>query len=249
MPARMCTDLRAPTVSAGRETNAVVYRRLTTPRHRPRGRDWHGPIIDMAIRSNVAESPTQEEREISVRRRNGHRGLMFGFSVLAGVLALVSVAYACTVYKGVVSIYGDASSNHSSKTGDPRYVMVYCETGHNHEGAAAYRQGGNDAGADFTLYVDPSSACGGSKLNADNYDLMILGNGSDPFNADGSWKIDCMNNGTWTHRFANAVPVDSGGYGKVSVDLTNSSLKAGPGAVCVADDGDYEGNQVPIDWL
>lgn len=184
-----------------------------------------------------------------MRRRNGHRGLMFGFSVLAGVLALISVAYACTVYKGTVSIYGDASSNHSSKTGDPRYGMRYCSTGHNHAGAAAYRQGLNDAAADFTLYVDPSSACGGSKLNADNYDLMILGNGSNPFDSNGNWVIDCMNSGTWTHRFANAVPVDSSGYGQVSVNLTNSSLRAGPGAVCVADDGDNEGNQVPIDWL
>lgn len=186
-----------------------------------------------------------------MRRRSGHKGLMFGFSVLAGVLALISVAYACTVYKGTVTIYGDASSNHSSKTGDagPNKVMIYCDTGHNHEGAASYRQGGNDAAADFTLYVDPTSSCGGSKLNADNYDLMILGNGSDPFYSDGSWRIDCMNNGTWTHRFANAVPVDSNGYGQVSVDLTNSSLKAGPGAVCIADDGDNEGNQVPIDWL
>ncbi len=183
-----------------------------------------------------------------MNQKNHRKGLMFGFSVMAGFLALMSVAYACTVFKGIVGIAGDASSNHSHRTG-ANFGMTYCDTGHNHNGAAAFRQGGNDSAADFTLFVDPTTACGGSKLNADNYDLMILGNGSNPFFSDGSVRIDCMNSGTFTHRLANAVPVDSAGKGQVSVNLSNSSLTAGPGAVCIADDGDNEGNQVPIDWL
>lgn len=181
--------------------------------------------------------------------QNNHRkGLSFGFTVLAGFLALMSIAYGCTVFKGTLHISGDRSTNHSSKTG-AKTSMAYCSTGHNHSGAAAGRQGGNDSATDITLDVDPTSSCGGSKLNADNYDLMLLGNGSNPFNSDGTWRIDCMNGGTWTHRLANAVPVDSTGNGGASVNLTNSSLVAGPGAVCIADDGDFEGNQVPIDWL
>ncbi|MDP9419127.1 MAG: hypothetical protein M3P53_03095 [Actinomycetota bacterium] len=183
-----------------------------------------------------------------MRHKNHRKGLMFGFSVMAAFLALISVAYACTVFRGVIEITGDASSNHSFKTGTNK-SMTYCSDGHNHNGAAAFRQGGNDSASDFTLRVGPTTACNGSQLNADNYDLMILGNGSNPFFSDGSVRIDCMNSGTWTHRLANAVPVDSAGFGGVSVNLSNSSLTAGPGAVCVADDFDNEGNQVPIDWL
>ncbi len=187
-----------------------------------------------------------------MRQKNHRKGLMFGFTVMAAFLALMSVAYGCTVFKGTLGIIGDgdAFTNHSHKQGDPRFGMTYCSTGHNHEGASAGKQGYNDSAADIKIKVEPSSSCGGSKLNADNYDLMLLGNGSDPFFSDGNWRIDCMNSGTWTHRLANAVPVDSTGTsGTVGVNLSGSSLVAGPGAVCIADDGDNEGNQVPIDWL
>lgn len=200
-----------------------------------------------SLTHNTGSIPKTGKRN-GMRQKNHRKGLMFGFSVLAGFLALMSVAYACTVFRGVIGIVGDGSSNHSHKTGSNE-SMTYCGDGHNHNGAAAFRQGLNDSASDFTLFIDPTTACNGSKLNADNYDLMILGNGSNPFNSDGSVRINCMNGGTFTHRIANSVPVDSAGKGQVSVNLSNSSLKAGPGAVCVADDGDFEGNQVPIDWL
>lgn len=183
-------------------------------------------------------------------QKNHRRGVMFGFTVIAAFLALMSVAYGCTVFKGVIRIDGDGSSNHSHKTGK-KTSMAYCTdgTGHNHEGAAAGKQGFNDSAGDITLAVGPTSGCGGSQLNADNYDVMLLGNGNDPFFSDGNWRIDCMNGGTWNHRLANALPVGTNGSGSVTINLSGSTLVAGPGAVCVADDGDFEGNQVPIDWL
>lgn len=184
-------------------------------------------------------------------QKNHRKGPMFGFTVIAAFLALMSIAYGCTVFKGQIQITGDGSSNHSSKTG-AKTTMGYCSDlngGHNHEGAAAGKTGFNDSAGDITLAVGATSACGGSQLNADNYDVMLLGNGQDPFDANGNWVIDCMNNGTWTHRLANALPVGTNGSGSVTINLSGSSLVAGPGAVCAADDGDFEGNQVPIDWL
>ncbi len=183
-------------------------------------------------------------------QKNHRKGVMFGFTVTAAFLALMSVAYGCTVFKGLIGIEGDGSSNHSHKTGKGT-SMAYCTdgTGHNHEGAAAGKTGFNDSGADIRIVVGPTTGCGGSKLNADNYDVLLLGNGSDPFFSDGNWRIDCMNSGTWTHRLANWLPVGTDGRGEAFVNLSGSSLVAGPGAVCVADDFDNEGNQVPIDWL
>lgn len=121
-------------------------------------------------------------------RRTSVRGsLSFGFLVAAGLMVLSSAAFACTVYRGTMTVTssgGGTSTAEGSDTGmfycpnkDPRLVA--------HNGQASEVAEHDDANgllAPVTITVAPGTSCNSSQLAPGNYTVS--------WNSD--FAVDCM---------------------------------------------------------
>lgn len=180
-------------------------------------------------------------------RRNTPKGLVFGFSVVALVLALTSVAFACTEFRGKMVVTGGGGTSTVYGNGSS---MGYSSTCSSTAGAKG------SSGSTITVTVSSaSSTCNSKTLPAySNYKVTFIGGGAYTWNGSG-WarQKDCMYNGgdvgTTT---IGSMSVSSTGYGTGSYSLPSGLTKNSSSdlsAVCVSDpvyNPSLYGNQAPI---
>lgn len=169
-------------------------------------------------------------------RTQHRRGLLFGFTVVAAVLALTSAAWACTVFKGKLTLQGNASTSTVTATGN-NSGMGFCSITNSY----AYSNG---SGGSVKVTVGPaSSTCGGHKLPATGsetnlaYKVTYVDYGF--YNS--SLNRDCMYNGGHSTRIVlGDITVDSngnGGGGWYSIPGSHPAQNGSPyeAGVCVSD--------------
>lgn len=168
--------------------------------------------------------------------RTSRRRMTFATAVVVGVMALTSVAFACTVYKGTM-IVTDAAGNTSQETGSG-LSMNYC-SGTTSTSAARIARGES-----FTIDVEPFVGSGSQKsctdkLNDDLYDVNYSSSG-----ATG----DCMSGDPAAVLIAEdgLKTVNGSDSGNNSFPLP-SDAPIGESAICVSDDTAGEGMQVSVE--
>lgn len=172
------------------------------------------------------------------------KGILFSFAIIAVVLGLSSTAWACTVFKGKMTLKGNAASTSSTIYGN--------NTGMGHCGLSGFAKA-NTPGSVFVSVAPAVSSCSGSHSlpNGYTYAVSYISQG---FN-NGVYDLnrDCMWNGGTTGRIAlynssgSALISVSGGSGSGTYNLPSGLAKqdAAPyeGAVCVSDT-----NTTPSTW-
>lgn len=200
-------------------------------------------------------------------RANVRKGLATGFVVAAAVLTMASVAYACTTYKGRMTVDitsgSDGHSGHTQTAGiGKNNGMSYCTTLPSDWGSTNNPKGQahlTTAGGNITVTVAPQDdVCPGlvSKTNR-------LSNGTDVYNVNfNPGKMftsstshnepyvrfnDCMNNEPGNIVLDSNFDVSSGsGSGSYTIGSQTANNPNEDGGVCVAKDGNGEGMQVPL---
>jgi hypothetical protein len=184
---------------------------------------------------------------------NLRKALLAGAGVVATVLVIASTAYACTVFKGRLTLTGNGNQpTGSSVTLGKNAGMQHCAN--SPSGYTSAPLSGGTVDVVVAKNTTGTTACPNSQLPADTYDINYE-NGA-AFSGDlptsyRNWLIDCMsphsNNLT-------TMTVDSNGDGSktgVSLNSTERNTKVGSqivdeSAICVStSDGAY-GNQGPI---
>jgi hypothetical protein len=198
--------------------------------------------------------------------RGNRRGLLFGSAVVAIVLALASTAWACTTFKGRMTVT-DANGNSSTVVGDGS-GMDFCDTGFGDKVPAADTGATGTPGAQITVSVEPAD-CNGTTFQLDdgNYDVNFVnwvteqnqtksGFKSTDGGATYDWWADCMSgilgaqvvladqtfqvvNGTNT-----GTPYTLPGANEI--DWKVNDLTTDQSAVCVSSNGGGQGLQAPI---
>ncbi len=170
--------------------------------------------------------------------RTSRRRMTFATAVVAGVMALASAAFACTVYKGTM-IVTDARGNTSQGTGSG-LSMGYCS------GTTSTSAADIAPGESFTIDVQPFVGSGSqktctAKLNDDLYDVNYSSTG-----ATG----DCMSGDTAAVLIAEdgLKTVNGSDSGNNSFPLP-SNAPPGASAICVSDDTAGEGMQVSVEII
>ncbi len=160
----------------------------------------------------------------------GRNVLLAPFGVMALVLALSSVAYACTVFKGDMTVTGSPSS---TGTGD-NSGMGYCQ-------GITPSKAGVTKGSAFTVSVAPST---NSNCNAKLSDMT----------ADVNYKMgagppettDCMSTVLRTGGEKNIGKMSiSGGSGSGSYTIPTSQSGTGDVQICVSSSMGGSGMQIP----
>lgn len=176
------------------------------------------------------------------------KGLAFAFTAVAVVLALSSVAFACTVFKGKMTVQGSGGTGTTSAIGN-NSGMGYCNN-------AAAANTGNGAevpnaapGGTITVTVAPATICkdmlglGTNKLpSGTTYEITWLAGRGVP--QGGS--VDCMvpNGDNGNHINGSDMTVSSAGNGSDTSDTFTPSV--GENSVCVGKHGSSSGMQVPF---
>jgi hypothetical protein len=194
--------------------------------------------------------------------RGNRRGLLFGSAVVAIALALASTAWACTTFKGRMTVT-DANGNSSTVVGDGS-GMDFCDTGFGDKVPAADTGATGRSGSQITVSVaeETCAATGKFKLDPGEYDVNFVnwvreqGQTKSGFNStDGgatyNWWADCMsgilgaqyNLGTLT---VGDLGSGKGGYSLPSDPLTVNDPATDQSAVCVSSPGGGQGLQAPI---
>lgn len=175
---------------------------------------------------------------------------MFGFTAVVTILALASAAFACTEFRGTMTVQGDVSTSTVTVIGNGT-SMNYCSRSGK---AYAYKDFG-----DVKITVSPaSSSCGGHKLPGPyTYTATFL---QDAY-YNGTRYYDCMAVGgdTGTVKIkddngSSGFPVDANGNGGPKWFNLPNGLLSGYGTpyeagVCVSDttySPSLYGNQAPV---
>jgi hypothetical protein len=170
--------------------------------------------------------------------KTSRRRMTFATAVVAGVMALASAAFACTVYKGTM-IVTDARGNTSQGTGSG-LSMGFCSGTTNTSAADIGR------GESFTIDVEPFVGSGSqqsctNKLNDDLYDVNYSSSSSTG---------DCMSGDPAAVLIAEdgLQTVNGSDSGNNSFVLP-SNAPVGASGICVSDDTAGEGMQVSVEIL
>lgn len=197
---------------------------------------------------------------------NARKKLTFGFAVAAVVLLLSSTAWACTVWKGKMTV-----TVNDTRTGTGGTVngwgansgMQNCPT-KPWEGQARAHVGDSTghvgSGVTVTVAGTTSTEVGicASKLAANTYDVNFLNTGTGDFVGEGAartWAHDCMTGGHPKTFKIGSISVDSNGNGSVTIAEIKKPAAMGneitdlPGtesAICVSDANASQGMQNPV---
>ncbi len=160
----------------------------------------------------------------------GRKALLTPFGVMALVLALSSVAYACTTFKGDMTVSGTSSSTGTGNNSG----MGYCQN-------ITPGKAGVTKGTAFTVSVAPStnSNCAAqlSNMTADvNY---MMGAGPPT-------TTDCMDSfrDMGGEKQIGSMSI-SNGSGSGSYTIPTTQTKTGDVQICVSSDGGGTGMQIP----
>jgi hypothetical protein len=200
--------------------------------------------------------------------KNPRRKLMVGFAIAAGVLTLSSTAFACTIWKGRLTV-SVASGGSGTVTGwGANLGMQHCPT-MPWQGTAQVHAGSNGptppahASGSVNVTVAPTTStevgiCA-SKLKAGTHDINFLNTGLGDFVGTGparEWVHDCMTGGHPKTFKIGSITVDSNGNGAASNVVIDKPGRTGtneiqdwPGmesAICVSTTDAAEGMQNPI---
>lgn len=199
------------------------------------------------------------------------KAMVFGVTVLGVMLALASVAFACTIFKGkfVVTAGGGTSKAWGKNSG-----MVHC-TGDKTPTSGAKA---DPDGATITVEVFPTGTnttdCPSSQLNESSssqvYRIYYVNlDGFTDENGIWEWDVDCMasvgvvklqdsdgqggkiyinSNGRSTTGASTSDPEGSRSYSIASGQAENETINGvtDRAGVCISDDNAIEGNQVPL---
>lgn len=175
----------------------------------------------------------------------GKKKLGTGFVVtaVAVAMALASTAYACTAWRGTMTVEtASGSTAASNDTG----MMVWCSSPATVSGSGA--SVADSSGQTVKVQMAPTTADGvncdaGWKLPQDTYDIRWAKGIWDPFNQTGT---DCM--GT-TLLNNNAVSVDANGNSSQVTSAGFDPDGATQVSICIVNDSQFWGNQVHISVL
>lgn len=182
-------------------------------------------------------------------RSPSRKGVVFTFTAVAAVLAISSAAFACTVYRGKMTVQGSGGTGTTYAIGN-NSGMAYCsntpaaKTGNGAEVPNA------TPGGTITVTVAPVSICKGGLLgmtpnqlpSGTTYQITWLAGRGIP--QGGS--VDCMvsNGDNGTHINGSDMTVSSSGDGADTSDTFIPSV--GENSVCVGKHGHAYGMQVPF---
>lgn len=194
------------------------------------------------------------------------KAMAFGVTVLGVMLALASVAFACTVFKGRFEV---TAGGGTSKAWGRGSSMMHCDGNKAPSSAAEV----SEAGGTITVEVFPTGttgiSCPASQLSASSSTLIykIYYVNTDGFIADNGvweWSVDCMAGASGVQLDAadgegNKIYINSNGRSTVGDSTSdaegsrnytipdtatpNTTDRAG---VCISDEAAGQGNQVPI---
>ncbi len=172
--------------------------------------------------------------------RTTRKGMTFGTMVVAGVMILASAAFACTVYKGTMTVTAGGGSSQRTGSG---MGMGYCS------GTTATSNADVTSGGTFSITVQKFTGSGSTKtctdqLNIDWYDVNYTTAGAtgDCMSSDPASIL--IQEGDATAK--TGLSVDSTGSGSGSFTFPSTSHLGAIG-ICVSDDGSAEGMQVAAD--
>lgn len=187
---------------------------------------------------------------------SARRGVLVVTGAVALLLALSSIAFACTVFKGQMTVTGDNNSSHTmTVVGDGESFMVRCKTLFNDDDSVE-PESEEDGTGDVTLEVDPhsSSDCGTHQLDDSGalpYDVRFsegaayVEDDSDGIFGDDDRQLDCMGQ--------DGVDIGdmdiTNGSGSGTYDIPNDAPANAAGeasAICVTDKTASEGQQAPL---
>lgn len=202
-------------------------------------------------------------------KTTARKGLTVGFVATAALLAMASVAYACTTYRGTMTVTitsGDDGHGHTETAaiganGDKGVSMGYCTTVPSGWGSTNNPKGAahmGTAGGGITVTVAPADVCKGklsgtNKLadGTNNYEvnfnpgkMFTSTSHIEPYVRAG----DCMIGEPGNIRLDADFDVANGGHGSASYTIGTQTANATgeDGGVCVSRDGNPEGMQVPL---
>lgn len=170
------------------------------------------------------------------------------------MLMLSSAAFACTTFKGTMTVTGNATTGRtltnpgagtSTAVGNPNAGMAYCTLT---PGATAKATGGT-----VTVgVVATTGTCASGLVNGTVYDINYVNGRAfyDPPNPNSpyGWQIDCMSPiGAGQVKLGQQTAA-SGGIPTATYNLPNGSTNAAneDSAVCVSDSTGNIGNQAPV---
>lgn len=170
--------------------------------------------------------------------KNRRRGVLFGLTVASVALSLTSVAWACTVFKGKITLQGNASTSTVTYVGDNK-GMAHCANSNSY----AYA---NTPGTVKVTVAGVSSSCSGThklpisdtNFSSLSYGVTYIQNGF--YNGKYDPNRNCMWNGGSSGRIA---LYDSNGSARISIDSTGygTSTKKLPSGLAKQDGAPYEG--------
>lgn len=182
-----------------------------------------------------------------------------GAAVLGGIMLLGSSAYACTTFKGKMTVTGGGGSTAATGANNPLNGMSWCSVPT--DNAAAPTGGAHGAdGSAITVTIQPA-ACTlttASPSTRTNYDINFINGKAFTYTISGttgkrvysSWILDCMSpSGGTVQNLASGKSYTMGATTSYSVSLpavTNANASGDASAVCFSDPNGAEGNQVPI---
>ena len=170
------------------------------------------------------------------------RAVLLSFAVLAVMASLAATAFACTIFRGTMTLQGNSSTS-TVKTTGLRTGMVQSVSSTK---AFASRTNGS-------IKVSTGADQYGTKLPAGSYQVRYY-NGTSPFGYKDHthWQVDCMAGGPG--RTLGTVSVTTAGTisGQPRTFLIGTSpptTGTGEHAVCISNSNATYGNMVPLTVL
>jgi hypothetical protein len=150
---------------------------------------------------------------------------MIPFGVVSVLTIGASLAFACTVFKGNMTVTGTSSSTGTgNKTG-----MGYCKN-------VTPAKAGVTRGTAFSASVAPSSSCA-ANLGTGTFNVNYK-NGSGP-----PTTTDCMSGASGVTNIGTMSVSSGSGSGSYTIP---TSASTGDAQVCVSDSGGINGMQMPV---
>ncbi len=183
------------------------------------------------------------------------RRVLFGVLAAGTVLLAASGVYACTNFKGTMTVAGGGGSTKVVGRGDG---MNYCR-GYPKDDAPAPGGGAHgSSGSTITVSVSPSTGCNTLRLHAGTYNANFANGAAYTYTVKSTTEkrkyspilIDCMTLGRGVSPLTpSTMDVPTSGSASGTFTLPAGLAPSGPtdaGAVCLVDQQQAVGHQVPI---
>lgn len=168
------------------------------------------------------------------------RNLLTGMSAIAVALMVTATAFACTVFKGTMTLTGNASTASVVSTGSGTGMTDTLTAGI----AKAHKTNG-------TITVQTGRDSFGRGLPAKSYLLRYYNStaGAPGYSDHYHWQTDCMAGSSGVTLAT--VSIGSDGRivgGPITKPIVSANLDTAPqeSTVCVSDSGGFFGNQTPL---